>query len=284
MSKEAIEITKPIELKELYILGSGIKITPTTMKLLANRKDYLIINWEKKNVTPKDIKRLLKKGNVKIGASTRIDVNAHGLRVNKQHVILLGESYVPTKDFFAYLRELAGVPLYVHLWSCYGGASNKDVVSLGGHKETNPEGLGSILVTHVEGKEPSSVSLSNHSMNSSLTRYLDQQNAELTPYQQFIFDLPENYAATTFSQVKNAVNKDITKFKSNRIPKAHTMTDILYGTNKKESLQEFFNKFLIEQVVRFKNSFTKEFKVTGINQADATIQLTDQAAKDYATY
>jgi ankyrin repeat protein len=283
MSKEAIEIAEPIELKELYIRGPRIGISPATMKLLADRKDCLIIDGEKQDITPEYIKHALEERNVKIGAGTRIDINAHGLRVNKQHVIGLGKDSVLTKDFFADLRKLAGTPLYVHLWSCYAGTSSKEVVSLGDSKEGESKGAGSILVTHVEGKETSSVRLADYSINASLTRYLDSENTKLTPYQQFIFDLPENYETTTFSQVVDAAKDAITRYKSSRIPKEYTMAEILISIEKEKALKDFFNKFFTEQEDNFKKTFSKEIEVTGINHADTTTQLTAQTAKDYAT-
>ncbi len=138
------------ELKELFLIGPGVSIHPETEIALKNRKDCLIVGDEKDLIDPEQLKQILKEKNLKIGPNTRIDINGHGAREEGQHVINLFNNTEATKEVFKTLKDLAepNSPLYVHLWSCYGGSVNKSVEDLG--KE-------SILVTHIEAKESESV-------------------------------------------------------------------------------------------------------------------------------
>lgn len=143
----------PIELKSLFILGSDLTISEELKQKLESRNDCLLIDDGKNGVSIEQIKQRIKDANVTIGPNTRIDINAHGKRVQgdhddkpKTHIMRLtntGTEY--TNDI---LQELAAVknpaqPIYAHLWSCHGGAANKTIHSM-------PKG--SIIVTHVESK------------------------------------------------------------------------------------------------------------------------------------
>lgn len=157
-----------------------------------------------------------------------------------------------TEDFFKKLRELANRPLYIHLWSCFGGSANKDAKALGD---------GSILVTHIEAKETSVSALIDDSLEVSLSRYFDKN---LTPAQQFILDWQENYEAMTFNQVESD-GKTI-KFKSIRTPKEEEMATIINGIEKNHNIRNFLNKFFVQEGARFQKMFTKEDVTKQINE------------------
>ncbi|CAF2962289.1 unnamed protein product, partial [Rotaria sp. Silwood2] len=199
------------ELKALYIVGPSNEIAPEIGKLYKENENCLVIGdgTASKPLTFEDIKNKLEENNFIIGPNTRIDILAHGERVGNKHRMQLdsldANSCCYTEDFFKKLRELANYPLYVHLWSCYGGSANKDTTALGN---------GSILVTHVEAKEVTAISLEEHALQASLSRYLEQNI--LTPYQQFILDFQENFEAMTFNKV---AGEQTLQFKSKRIPK-----------------------------------------------------------------
>ncbi|MCC8417932.1 MAG: ankyrin repeat domain-containing protein, partial [Rickettsia endosymbiont of Bryobia graminum] len=173
------------ELKALFLIGPDLPIDPEIEKALKNRDDCLIVGDGKDLIDLEQLKQTLKEKNLKIGSNTRIDINGHGGRKEDgQHSISLFRDTQATKETFETLKNIAepNSPLYVHLWSCYGGSANKSIEDLG---------KGSILLTHIEAKETESVSLGNYSINSSLKRYLDPNN-NLTPHQQFVLDIQEN--------------------------------------------------------------------------------------------
>lgn len=141
MSKAVIsEKAEPRELKALFILGPKIEPAPEILKLY-DREDCLVIGNGLDNVKISEIDRKLKSHNVQIGPNTRIDISVHGLKDNKEHILLLDEKGVKTKTFLQELQKLSSEnPLYTHIWACYGGTANKDIEAL------KP---GSIIVTHV---------------------------------------------------------------------------------------------------------------------------------------
>lgn len=199
---------EPKTLKELLIVGPGIRISNDIRYLFRGKDDCLIIGNGSDATTAASIRATLKKENFKITKDTRVDINAHSIRTNdKQHNLQVNstnpEDILLTEKLFKGLREIAQCPLYVHLWSCYGGSANKAV---------NELGADSILVTHIESKLSSWNTLDNYSMKASLERYLSE---DLTPYQQFILDSPENFGATTFNKV--GVDGTIKQFKSTRM-------------------------------------------------------------------
>ncbi|CAF1432971.1 unnamed protein product [Rotaria sordida] len=256
------------ELKALLIIGRNIKLTAETKKLFEQNDNCLIIGDGAENSVTSidDIKAILEEKNYKIGLGTRIDISAHGNRTEeyKYHYTDFVEGSL-TVQFFEKLTKIANIPLYVHLWSCYGGAANKSAHALGN---------GSILVTHIESKYPASTALDNYSKQASLTRYLNS-GTPLTPYQQFILDLPENYQAATFIKV---TDKNPKKFKTLRTTKDEIIVDILNTLDQHTSLTDAVNKFFKKTGEKFKEVFDKE-NITEAIKAVSTSN--DKEIKDF---
>lgn len=166
---------------------------------------------------------------------------------------------------------MSNSPIYAHIWACYGGTANKNATSLKN---------GSILVTHIESKEAASTHLYNNSIQHSLNRYLKEN---LSPYQQFIGDLGENYETATFNKKTNdGLHK---KFKTIRTPKNDTMAHIIKQIDKSSSLSDFTNEFFANECKRFKDSFDKDIPILDkakINKSIETVtHLTEEQAKNY---
>ncbi|MCC8371235.1 MAG: hypothetical protein LN568_00455 [Rickettsia endosymbiont of Pseudomimeciton antennatum] len=147
-----------------------------------------------------------------------------------------------TEQVLKGIKEIAKCPLYIHLWSCYSGSANKAARKLDNN---------SILVTHVESKSSSSTQLSDYAMRASLERYLKEK--DLTPYQQFIRDFQENFAAATFNKIwANGATK---KFKSSRMLKKNKMADVLKTLSAENDLTKPCNDFFVKEAERFKGMF-----------------------------
>ncbi|MCC8417666.1 MAG: ankyrin repeat domain-containing protein, partial [Rickettsia endosymbiont of Bryobia graminum] len=141
------------------------------------------------------------------------------------------------------------------------------------------------LLTHIEAKETESVSLGNYSINSSLKRYLDPNN-NLTPHQQFVLDIQENYEAATFNQV--TAEGDHKKFKFTRIPKEISkkessqeifMADVLKQIDDHEIMHDFVKDFFVKEGERFQKDFP-EVDVQGAIKNVSNIN--EETAKKFA--
>ncbi|WP_342170084.1 ankyrin repeat domain-containing protein [Rickettsia endosymbiont of Seladonia tumulorum] len=212
MSKAIIsEKAEPRELKALFIVGPDNDIDSEISKLY-DREDCLIIGDGTNPVKITEIYKTLQILNLQIGANTRIDISAHGTRSNKEHKILLDQEYTKTKDFLISLQQLLpNNPLYIHLWSCYGGTANKDIEALN---------IGSIVVTHIKSSYLSSTDLEKFIRIRSLTHYMNENS--LSPYLQYLYDQLENYQGATFSQIES--ERHIVKFKTIRTPQDYSIT------------------------------------------------------------
>jgi ankyrin repeat protein len=123
--------------------------------------------------------------------------------------------------------------------------------------------------------------LYNNSIQHSITRYLKEN---LSPYQQFVRDLSENYEAATFNKITNEGEHQ--KFKTMRTPKNDTMAKIIGGIKNEENLANFINHFFLEEGNRFLDIFDKEMSVNDKAQVKNAIEqicsLSEEEAKKYA--
>ncbi len=142
--------------KRVLLVGKNID-SPITQEHC--NKDCIIIERREKGFAVSDFNVL--KG--KIDFTTRIDIHAHGNKFGSNHIITNAyNSTVLTSNFLEGLSLLANSqPLYIHLWSCFGGAANKDTINL-------PKG--SILVTHAPNNHLSLASLDNFSVLESFSK------------------------------------------------------------------------------------------------------------------
>jgi ankyrin repeat protein len=123
-------------------------------------KDCIVIGNRDKGFSLNDLNML--KG--KIDFSTRIDIIGHGISHKDIHRILSNHAsvYEYTANILSKLSYLGNdEPLYVHLWSCFGGAANKDVSKLA---------KGSILVTHGLENHSVAVSIDNFAVLKSFSK------------------------------------------------------------------------------------------------------------------
>ncbi|MCC8377501.1 MAG: ankyrin repeat domain-containing protein [Rickettsia endosymbiont of Graphium doson] len=276
MSKAIIsEKAEPRELKALYIVGPEIEPNPEILKLY-DRKDCLVVG---DGIDDADIYAIyleLKKHNVQIGPNTRIDIAAHGKRVDKKHYLRLStEEVTETKKFLQQLQGSSPIdPIYVHLWSCYGGTANKDIAFL------NP---GSIIVTHVKSQYSSFGPADNFAHLHSITRYINEKN--LTPHLQYLYDQLENYQATTFNQKES--DDRIVKFKTTRTPEhdsmANIISNILEQKQPEELLKEFQN-YLNKEAENFSKLFREYLSSEDKEKFQHyTSNISDKDLKNYVT-
>ncbi|MFY9589465.1 ankyrin repeat domain-containing protein [Rickettsia endosymbiont of Halotydeus destructor] len=267
------DLTKPKELKALYILGPNMRPNPQVLELY-NREDCLVIGDGKKEIKINDIAKALKKQNLQIGANTRTDISAHGLRNNKEHTLSLENVEIKTKDFLQQLQELSlSSPLYVHIWSCYGGTANKDI------KVLKP---GSIIVTHIKSSYTELTDCGYFSLLHSLTRYIKDNS--LTPHLQYLYDQLENYQATTFNQKEN--DNNIIKFKTIRNPaegsSANIISNILQKKVSEEELHKELQNYLNFEEKRFYELVGKYLTSEDIEKFQSYIgNITNENVKNY---
>ncbi|MCC8484219.1 MAG: ankyrin repeat domain-containing protein [Rickettsia endosymbiont of Labidopullus appendiculatus] len=271
---------EPKPLKALSIVGANTSISDDIKDMFNGRDDCLIIGDvgdDSFPVTVEYIRSILAQKNLKITENTRIDIETHGnRRKDNKHEMQINSTDPKgvslTEQLFQELREMAGCPLYVHLWSCYGGSANKAASSLGND---------SILVTHIEGKLLTNRELSSYSRTFSLQRYLEKG---LTPSQQFILDFPENFETATFNKV--GMDDKIEKFKFTRMhtSKEKEMADILKNISSENNLTDHFNGFFAKEAERFKEKFKAEFQdADAANAITSVSELNEQTAKTFAT-
>ena len=133
-----------------------------------------------------------------ISPYTRFDIHVHSWDIDEMKAYV-GNSQVhyslfeaeakrakkffsETRILFEWLKEIVGSnPLYINLWSCHSGLSEKDVIYL-------PEG--SILVTHINKDQTSSTG-----MEAFCTKWaLKHSDKLLAPFQDIAHNLPNFYA------------------------------------------------------------------------------------------
>ncbi len=235
-------------IKNIYIVGPRITSSPEIEALYNANKDWVMIGdgAADKPLIFQDI--IDKIGDSSFAEMPVIYISAHGGRHNGKHTMDIDNSDptlgCDTRDFLRKLNELVGGPMCVHILSCYGGSANKDAGALG---------EGSFLITHIEGKEQASMPLENIRLYSLLKRSCD---TNLTPSQQFILGLQENFTATTLTKVE--LGGKTTQFKSTRVPKKAEMFDIVSEMKEHEHLKNFVNKFLGQEGARFQKIFQEE--------------------------
>ncbi|WP_341763650.1 ankyrin repeat domain-containing protein [Candidatus Tisiphia endosymbiont of Beris chalybata] len=108
--------------------------------------------------------------------------------------------------------------------------------------------------------------LENYALQASLSRYLKQN---ITPYQQFILDLQENFEAMTFNKVADA---QLTQFKFIRIPKEKVMLDVIRTMQKEDDLIDCIKEFFTPEIARFKKTFKTE-DITEASEEVSNINL-----------
>ncbi len=122
-------------LKAVLLVGRDIYISEEMIELY--RKDgYLLIGDGKRLLTEGEIsKEIADHGG--IDANTRIDINAHGGNRKGSHFIdlvsdlsLFGKNVTTSEIIFDLSSLAAGVPLNIHLWSCYAGVAPKEAVNV----------------------------------------------------------------------------------------------------------------------------------------------------------
>lgn len=276
MSKAVIsEKAEPRELKALCIIGPEFIYNPEVSKLY-DREDCLIIGNGIDSIEIQNVANELKKHNVRIGPNTRIDILAHGLRFEKEHIITLSERNIRTKDFFRQLQDLTPkAPIYVQLWSCYGGTANKDISFL------NP---GSIIVTHIKSRYKELTEVQENARLNSITRYLNENN--LNPHLQYLYDQLENYQATTFNQ--KDTDGHIVKFKTIRNPAnesiAKKFSYILQKGISEERLIKELQEYLAFEEKRFCELFKNYLSEKDIKNFHIFISnINNKNMKDFIT-
>ena len=122
-------------LKALFLLGKDIYISEESKELY--REDgYLLIGDAKRLLTEEEIsKEIADHGG--IDANTRIDINAHGGNREGSHYIdlvsdlsLFGTNVTTSEIIFDISSLAPGVPLNIHLWSCYAGVAPEEAVNV----------------------------------------------------------------------------------------------------------------------------------------------------------
>lgn len=141
--------------KRVVLIGDNID-SPVDSEVCNN--NCLIIGSKENGFSLEDLNML--KG--KVDSNTRIDISAHGDTEDGQHFFSTDGGLYLTSDLLAQLSYLSGnKPLYIHLWSCYGGAADKEVYELP---------IDSILITHIPSKHPASVALDAMAIKQSFTK------------------------------------------------------------------------------------------------------------------
>lgn len=145
------------------------------------------------------VERILKSENLIIGQNTKIVIFAHGHMQYDEHNNIVYDSYsVSTSsagktlfgDYFADLQKLSDSPLYLELKSCHGH---------GAHRQLKNAKPGTVLVTNTGEEFPGAALFQLIALKHSLQRY----DPNLSPEQQFLNDLSENYETKAFSRVEN---------------------------------------------------------------------------------
>ncbi|CAL7962840.1 hypothetical protein MIDIC_510030 [Alphaproteobacteria bacterium] len=231
-------------LKGIYVIGPGIGVD-SELKALYEKDGYLMIEDGQINTTPDVIKQKLDEAHYVVTKDTRIDLNFHGSVEDGKHKIMEGD----TSTFFTGLKNVFGCPLYVHLWSCYGGIAGP-----------NELGAESCLVTHIEEEHPELTKLLSFSLKESIKRYQKSEERDegpLTPYEQVILDLPENFEAMNLSVVSQdgKETKKITSRRYQELLEKGYITKSELGANEPNFYK--INLFLRDEAKRLISEFSQ---------------------------
>lgn len=287
------QTTAPQELKELLMIAPGINIPPTIKALYENTKNCLIIGDSIKDIDIDEIKSELKKQNKIAGPNTLVSLEAHGSRVTNTdmgvtaHFITLkkGED-TPTIKFIEDVSTINGDapgPECFKLYSCYGStATNEFALQYLSKRLKNKL----ILITYAEAKHSSSTYLMEYMYVDSIRDYREKH---LTPYQQFIYDLPQNYETANFVVFEG--DGDVQKFKTTRIARPEVVEIIIKTLESmpqdETRMVRLVRSFLREDARRFMYQFENVVDRATYNSMHKAVQdiekINDQMIKNFVT-
>jgi len=266
-------------INEIMIIGNDLPID-SELKELSSREGVLCIGDGASDVTLELIKEKLQ--DVTLADNVRIDINAHGGRnEQKQHRIFGVKAEGFLEDLKDILVQHSGKQELVaewHLWSCYGGSSNKAAHILG---------KGNTLVTHVNSKNTSLEALENYTNKKSLENYLENPNKDI--YTRWVEEQKYSFQTSTFNFNPTSDPKDTIHLKTARTLKPETLKDVVKKFKHTNDLTVVFTDFIAEDIRKIENN--REFKKakelryfkSNFKESDETkIELSDEEAKNLA--
>jgi len=268
-------------INEIMIIGDGM--SDSVLNEFANREGVLCIGDGKSSVTLELINEKLQE--VIFADNLRIDIDAHGWRnEQKQHSMALESGFTTfsTEDFLKGMKNLLtkqsgkqDLAAEWHLWSCYGGSSNKVAHILGKNNS---------LITHVDSKNDSITDLMNYTADKSIKNYLE--NFEKDSYTRWTQEQKYSFETSTFNFNPTSDKEDAIHLKTARILKPEILEDILKKFKHTNDLTVIFTDFIAEDIRKIESS--EEFKKLGyfknnFKESDETkIELSSEEAKNLA--
>ncbi|MGX6960516.1 MAG: ankyrin repeat domain-containing protein [Rickettsia endosymbiont of Pentastiridius leporinus] len=263
---------------EIIIIGNNL--SNSGLNEFVNREGVLCIGDGKSDVTLDLINEKLQ--GVTFADNLRIDIEAHGGRTEQKQHRIFG---VKTEDFLRDLKDtlvqhLGKQDLAVewHLWSCYGGSSNKAAYVLGKNNS---------LITHIDSKNMEFVDLARYTINRSLENYLANPQKDI--YTRWIEEQKYAFQPSTFNFNPTSNKHDSIHLKNSRTLKPEILKDIIKKFKSINDLTTVFTDFIAEDIRQIENS--KEFKKTkelgyfksNFKDSDEVkIEVSDKEAKNLA--
>ncbi|HJD56019.1 MAG TPA: ankyrin repeat domain-containing protein [Rickettsia endosymbiont of Pyrocoelia pectoralis] len=268
-------------IKLIMIIADDLLI-PNDLRKVLKADEVLCIGDGKMNITLDLIREKLQ--GVTLAENLRVDINVHGNSdEEKQHYINITnyktESFL--KDLKEILLQRTGKQELVaewHLWSCYGGSSNK-VAHILGKNNT--------LITYVNSKNAAISTLYDYTTIKSITNYL--KNPQKDIYTRWVEEQKYNFQTSTFNFNPASNKEDTIHLKSARTLKSKTLNDIIKKFNHTNDLTVVFTDFIAENIKEIENNIAfKKVKELGYFKSnfkesdEVKIEFSNNEAKNLA--
>lgn len=232
--------------KAILILGPNLEnnCSPEGLKrLIATYKEpgYLVIGDGIKPITQKDLSVLSKITD----SNTRIDIKGHGSTYNENHYLRIFSDRIPTKSFFEKIKDITKLqPLNIHLWSCFGEYSTKDIKYL-------PKS--SVLTIH-SGYQKSLGDLSNFALEQEIIK-AQKLLITTSPFQSFLDNIAFSYQDTS---LVTSIGRKIHKFSLNDGIESVSKNTKAYFSSKANEFIDFYNELSISNDELYTSEFSQE--------------------------
>ena len=259
-------------INEIIIIGN---VFPNSeLNEFSNRETVLCIGDGKSDVTLELINEKLQE--VTFTDNLRIDISVHGGRNEKKQHRIFG---VKTESFLEDLKYILvqhsgkqDLAAEWHLWSCYGGSSNKAAHILGKNN---------ILITHINSENVSFTNLDNYTINRSVENYL--ANPLKDAYTRWIEEQKYAFQPSTFNFNPTSDSSDTIHLKNARTLKPEILKDIIKKFKSTNDLTEIFTDFIAEDIREFNKAKELGYFKSNFKESDEVrIEVSDEEAKNLA--